>query len=74
LQDIPADGDDKPRPLSATQFESVDGRIQHSLLALVAPEVGAEPSPDEGGPARSPEAIARLLRAVADLLDEGGER
>jgi hypothetical protein len=73
LQDLLGAADDEPRPLSATPFHSVDGQIQHSSRALLAPDWQAEGRPGRGGPRPAPVAVARLLRDLADLLDGGGE-
>ena len=73
LQDLLGDGDDDPRPLSATPFHSIGGQIRDSLGALPVPELGAAARPGRGGPAPTPAAVARLLRDLADLLDGGQE-
>lgn len=57
--------------LSATGFDSALGQIRDSLLAMLAPEWRAEGRPATGGSAAAPVAVARLLRALADLLDGG---
>ena len=71
LQGVVGESDDEPRPLSTTPFHSVDGQILHSLRALLPPERQAEGHPERGAPAGDPDAVAALLRAVADLLDGG---
>jgi hypothetical protein len=73
LQDLLGEAEDEPRPLSATPFHSVDGQIQHTLRALLAPERKAEGRPGRGGLRPAPASVARLLRDLADLLDGGEE-
>ena len=51
LRDILDGGEDDPRPLWRTRFDSVDAQIRHT---------SASPTPA---------ALARLLRALADVLD-----
>lgn len=74
MQDLLGEEDEDPRPLEDTRFDSVAAQIRDGFLALLVPELGAEASPGKGGPAPAPEAVARFLRALADLLDGGRER
>jgi len=74
LQDLLGEEDEDPRPPHATRFDSVAAQILHEFLAPTVPEQWAEATPGRGGPAPAPEAVARFLRALADLLDGGPER
>jgi len=73
LQDLLGEEDEEPRPLFATGFDSIAARILRSAREL-EPERQAEERPERGVPAGAPDAVAALLRAIADLLDGGGER
>ena len=44
------------------------------VIRALEPERQAEEHPERGVPAGAPDAVAALLRAVADLLDGGRER
>ena len=73
LQDLLGGADEEPRPLSATPFDPVGGQIRDGNLASGNPERGRARAV-RGGVDRDPVAVARLLRALADLLEGGGER
>jgi len=66
LQDLLGEEDDEPPPLCRTAFDSVAAQIQHELVRRLAGEAD--------GDTTTPAALAKLLRAVADLLDGGHVR
>jgi hypothetical protein len=66
LQDLLGEEDDEPPPLCRTAFDSVAARIQHELVRRLAGE--------EDGDTPTAAALAKLLRALADVLDGGQVR
>ena len=63
LQDVLGEEDDEPPPLCRTAYDSVDAQIQHA--------VGRQLAGEEDGDSPTPAALAKLLRALADVLDGG---
>ena len=63
LQDLLREENDEPPPLCRTAFDSVAAQIQHELVRRLAGK--------EDGDTTTPAALAKLLRALAGVLDGG---
>jgi len=70
LQELLGGEDDDPRPSCTTPFHSAGGQIRDSFREMLAAERAPVGLP-QGGPGPAPVALARLLRALADVLDPG---